>query len=109
MERGSWCELVVLTINEKAHICGLSCYQEPRLLCVSFYVSSPSGRCFAETSNFLFLLVLSLHRPIMIGGLAGVEPASEIPTYYLNYNKNNDLLFKTVGWYYSVFVHFTRF
>ena len=67
MERGSWCELVVLTINEKAHICGLSCYQEPRLLCVSFYVSSPSGRCFAETSNFLFLLVLSLHRPIMIG------------------------------------------
>ncbi|EMW50957.1 hypothetical protein EC2770900_2874 [Escherichia coli 2770900] len=41
--------------------------------------------------------------------LAGVEPASEIPTYYLNYNKNNDLLFKTVGWYYSVFVHFTRF
>ncbi|HGY6506445.1 TPA: hypothetical protein ACNS99_004578, partial [Escherichia coli] len=60
-----WCELVVLTINEKAHICGLSCYQEPRLLCVSFYVSSPSGRCFAETSNFLFLLVLSLHRPIM--------------------------------------------
>ncbi|WP_214290993.1 hypothetical protein, partial [Escherichia coli] len=58
---------VVLTINEKAHICELSCYQEPRLLCVSFYVSSPSGRCFAETSNFLFLLVLSLHRPIMIG------------------------------------------
>ncbi|WP_205332563.1 hypothetical protein, partial [Escherichia coli] len=55
------------TINEKAHICGLSCHQEPRLLCVSFYVSSPSGRCPAETANFLFLLVLSLYRPIMIG------------------------------------------
>ena len=72
MERGSWCELVVLTINEKAHICGLSCHQEPRLLCVSFYVSSPSGRCPAETANFLFLLVLSLYRPIMIGGLASL-------------------------------------
>ncbi|HFV4539581.1 TPA: hypothetical protein ACH9NB_003102, partial [Escherichia coli] len=71
MERGGWCELVVLTINEKAHICGLSYHQEPRLLCVSFYVSSPSGRCLAETSNFLFLLVLSLHRPIMIGGAGG--------------------------------------
>ena len=96
MERGSWCELVVLTINEKAHICGLSCYQEPRLLCVSFYVSSPSGRCFAETSNFLFLLVLSLHRPIMIGGLAGGEPASEIPTYHFYYSKNSSLHLKTV-------------
>ena len=73
MERGGWCELVVLTIIEKAHICGLSYHQEPRLLCVSFYVSSPSGRCLAETSNFLFLLVLSLHRPIMIGGLAESE------------------------------------
>ncbi|EOA0823925.1 hypothetical protein ACHLEI_005266, partial [Escherichia coli] len=71
VERGGWCELVVLTINEKAHICGLSCYQEPRLLCVSFYVSSPSGRCPAETSNFLFLLALFLHRPIMIGGAGG--------------------------------------
>ncbi|MFP1528260.1 hypothetical protein ACLB1R_18875 [Escherichia coli] len=70
-ERGSWCELVVLTINEKAHICGLSCHQEPRLLCVSFFVSSPSGGCPAETSNFLFLLVLFLHRPIMIGGAGG--------------------------------------
>ena len=73
MERGGWCELVVLTINEKAHICGLSCYQEPRLFCVSCFVSSPSGRCPAEAANFLFLLVLSLHRPIMIGGLAESE------------------------------------
>ena len=39
---------------------------------VSFFVSSPSGRRPAETSNFLFLLVLSLHRPIMIGGLASL-------------------------------------
>ncbi|WP_249543171.1 hypothetical protein [Escherichia coli] len=38
-----------------------------------FFVSSPSGRCPAETANFLFLLVLSLHRPIMIGGLAEFE------------------------------------
>ncbi|EOA6601464.1 TPA: hypothetical protein ACPT68_004610, partial [Escherichia coli] len=44
---------------------------EPRLLCVSFFVCSPSGWCPAETANFLFLLVLSLHRPIMIGGAGG--------------------------------------
>lgn len=37
------------------------------------FVSSPSGRCPAETANFLFLLVLSLHRPIMVGGLAESE------------------------------------
>ncbi|EDW2672875.1 hypothetical protein YC87_003125 [Salmonella enterica subsp. enterica] len=41
--------------------------------------------------------------------LAGVEPASEIPTYHLYCNKNNKLCFKTVCWYYVVFVHFTRF
>ena len=64
---GGWCIAIYADETKKAHICGLSYHQEPRLLCVSFYVSSPSGRCLAETANFLFLLVLSLHRPIMIG------------------------------------------
>ena len=35
-----------------------------------FFVSSLSGRCPTETANFLLLLVLSWHYPIMIGGLA---------------------------------------
>ncbi|ESU76326.1 hypothetical protein WRSd3_04443 [Shigella dysenteriae WRSd3] len=32
------------------------------------FVFSPSGRCFAETANFLSLLVLYWYCPIMIGG-----------------------------------------
>ncbi|WP_071596366.1 hypothetical protein, partial [Escherichia coli] len=41
--------------------------------------------------------------------LAGVEPASEIPTYHLYYNENNNLFSKTVGWYCFVFIRFIRF
>ncbi|ABE10542.1 hypothetical protein UTI89_C5142 [Escherichia coli UTI89] len=40
-----------------------------------FFVPSSLGRCSAETANFLFLLVLYWHCPIMNGGLAGVETA----------------------------------
>ena len=46
--------------------------REPRLLYVSFWVFSPSGRCSAETASFLLLLVMFYHCPIMIGG-AGLK------------------------------------
>jgi len=32
---------------------------------------SPSGGCPAETANFLLMLMMSYHRPIMIGGVGG--------------------------------------
>lgn len=57
---------------KKARLSGLFITWEPRLLCVSFFVPSPSGRCPAETANFLLLLVMSYHCPIMIGGLASL-------------------------------------
>ena len=41
--------------------------------------------------------------------LAGVEPASEIPTYHFYYSKNSSLHLKTVRYCYVVFVHFTNF
>jgi len=41
--------------------------------------------------------------------LAGVEPASEISTYHFNAGEINNLCFKSVGWFYLVFVSFMLF
>ncbi|WP_172425370.1 hypothetical protein [Enterobacter ludwigii] len=41
--------------------------------------------------------------------LAGVEPASEISTYHFNAGEINNLCFKSVGWFYLVFVGFMLF
>ncbi len=49
------------------------------------------------------------HRWRILVELAGVEPASEIPTYHLYYNENSYLSFKTVCYYYLVFAGFKRF
>lgn len=46
--------------------------REPKLLYVFFWGASPSGRCSAETVNFLLLLMVSYYFPIMIGG-AGLQ------------------------------------
>ncbi len=83
-ERGSWCELVVLTINERAHICGLSGYQEPRLLCVSFMSPYRLVGVLLRLLTSCFYWCLSLHRPIMIGGAGGSlkpRPKSRHPRY----------------------------
>ncbi|EBK0240849.1 hypothetical protein D2W63_23685 [Salmonella enterica] len=39
---------------------------------------------------------LSRNPLIYLVELAGVEPASEIPTYHFYYRKNNDLCLKTI-------------
>lgn len=65
----SWFTRILLI--KKARISGLLITLEPRLLCVSFFVPSPSGRCPAETANFLLLQVMSYNCPIMIGGAGG--------------------------------------
>lgn len=65
--------------NKKARISGHFCHSGAAAPLRIFFVSSPSGRCPAETANFLLLLAMSYHCPIMIGGLAGVEPAFSKP------------------------------
>lgn len=56
---------------KKARISGLLCHSGAAAPLRIFFVSSPSGRCPTETANFLLLLVLSWHYPIMIGGAGG--------------------------------------
>ena len=53
-----------------------------------FFVPSPSGRCPADTANLLLLLVMYYHCPIMIDGLAGVEPTAGMK------NIEHELLFQ---------------
>ncbi|WP_238714664.1 hypothetical protein, partial [Tenebrionibacter intestinalis] len=49
-------------------LAGLFVTQVLQLLCVSFCVSSLSGRCPAENANFFFFRALSLSWPIKIAG-----------------------------------------
>ncbi len=49
------------------------------------------------------------HQPRILVELAGVEPASEIPTYHFYCNENSNLRLKTMFWCYLMFARFMHF
>ncbi|HFK2703999.1 hypothetical protein [Escherichia coli] len=59
--------------TKKSTVVGFHVTREPRSFAYPF-VSSPYDRCSAETANFLFLLVLSCHSPIIIHALVELKP-----------------------------------
>ena len=63
--------------TKKSTVVGFHVTREPRSFAYPF-VSSPYDRCSAETANFLFLLVLSCHSPIIIHALVELKPQARL-------------------------------